>query len=56
MVSNVQWAVSVSSTDLATQVRANVSKIKVLNNYLDIRGLLQAYLAQLELYIEFNIS
>ena len=56
MASNVQWAVSVSSTDLATQVRANVSKIKVLNNYLGIRELLQAYLAQLELYIGFNIS
>ena len=45
-----------SSTDLATQIRANVSKIKVLNNYLGIRELLQAYLAQLELYIGFNIS
>ena len=45
-----------SSTDLATQVRANMSKVKVLDNYLSIRGLLQAYLAQLELYIEFNIS
>ena len=56
MASNVQWAVSVSSTDLATQVRANVSKIKVLDNYLGVRGLLQAYLAQLELYIGFNIS
>ena len=56
MVSNVQQAVSVSSTDLATQVRANVSKIKVLDNYLGVRGLLQAYLAQLELYIGFNIS
>ena len=56
MVSNVQQAVSVSSTDLVTQIRANMSKIKVLNNYLDIRELLQAYLAQLKLYIEFNIS
>ena len=56
MTSNVQQAVSVSSTDLATQVRANVSKIKVLNNYLDVRELLQAYLAQLKLYIGFNIS
>ena len=56
MASNVQQAVSVSSTDLATQVRANVSKIKVLDNYLDIRRLLQTYLAQLKLYIGFNIS
>ena len=56
MVSNVQWAVSVSSTDLATQVRANMSKIKILNNYLDIRELLWVYLVQLKLYIEFNIS
>ena len=56
MVSNVQQAVSVSSTDLVTQIRANVSKIKVLNNYLSIKGLLQVYLAQLKLYIEFNIS
>ena len=56
MASNVQWAVSVSSTDLATQVRANVSKIKVLNNYLGVKELLQVYLAQLKLYIEFNIS
>ena len=56
MVSNVQWAASVNSTDLATQVRANVSKIKVSDNYLDVRELLQAYLAQLELYIGFNIS
>ena len=45
-----------SSTDLATQVRANMSKIKILNNYLDVRELLQAYLAQLKLYIGFNIS
>ena len=45
-----------SSTDLATQVRANVFKIKVSDNYLDIKGLLQVYLAQLKLYIGFNIS
>ena len=56
MVSNVQQAASVSSTDLATQIRANMSKVKVLNNYLGVRELLQAYLAQLELYIRFNIS
>ena len=45
-----------SSTDLVTQVRANMPKVKVLDNYLGVRGLLQAYLAQLELYIGFNIS
>ena len=45
-----------SSTDLVTQVRANMPKIKVLNNYLDVRELLQVYLAQLKLYIGFNIS
>ena len=56
MASNVQQAASVSSTNLATQVRANVPKVKVLDNYLGVRGLLQAYLAQLELYIGFNIS
>ena len=56
MVSNVQQAVSVSSTDLVTQVRANMSKIKILNNYLSIRELLQVYLAQLKLYIGFNIN
>ena len=56
MVSNVQWAVSVSSTNLATQIRANVFKIKVSDNYLSIKELLQVYLAQLKLYIEFNIS
>ena len=56
MASNVQQAASVSSTDLATQIRVNMSKIKVLDNYLGIRGLLQAYLAQLKLYIGFNIS
>ena len=56
MVSNVQQAASVSSTDLVTQVRANMPKIKVSDNYLGIRGLLQAYLAQLKLYIGFNIS
>ena len=33
-----------------------MSKVKVLNNYLSIRELLQAYLVQLELYIGFNIS
>ena len=56
MVSNVQWAVSVSSTDLATQIRANVFKIKILDNYLSIKELLQVYFAQLKLYIEFNIN
>ena len=56
MASNVQQAASVSSTDLVTQVRANMSKVKVLDNYLSIRGLLQVYLAQLKLYIGFNIS
>ena len=45
-----------SSTDLATQIRANMPKVKVLDNYLGVRGLLQAYLAQLKLYIRFNIS
>ena len=33
-----------------------MSKIKILNNYLSVRELLQTYLAQLKLYIEFNIS
>ena len=45
-----------SSTDLATQIRANMFKIKILNNYLSVKELLQVYFAQLKLYIRFNIN